>query len=105
MRDLLLLMDALQTRATGSRADGEDSTALVCALVLDRGLPLRQRWPDVEWTIRLSRLRGTDKRELQRRLVRGWRELGIEWRPSSSLPSLSEFAAIVERLMEACRLP
>ena len=100
MRDTLIVQDAFQNR----EIDGptrEDSTALACAMLLDESLPKRYRLAELDWTMRMLRLRGVTKRELRRRLRRDWAKLGVDWQPDRHLPKVSEFAAMLEQLMDA----
>ena len=100
VRDVLIVQDALQQREDKAPPGHEDATALVCAMRLDQSVPQRYRLSEQDWVLRLTKLRGVTKRELRRRLTRDWAALGVEWRPESRLPALSDFVSMFEQLIE-----
>lgn len=101
MRDILIMQDAFQRRDDEPQPNHEGSTALVCAMQLDQSVPQRHRLSELEWISRMSQLRCVPKRELRKRLARGWATLGVEWTPYLRLPSLSHFTATLEQVTEA----
>lgn len=101
MRDVLIMQDALQQREGETRTGHEDATALVCAMRLDQSLPQRYWLSEQDWVLRMLRLQGVTKRELRRRLTRDWAALGVNWRPQSRLPPLSDFVSMFDQLLEA----
>ena len=101
MRDVLILQDALEERENEPQPDHEGATALVCALYLDQCVPQRYRLSDLEWTSQMMRLRGVPRKELRRRLDRGWAALGIEWNSSLRLPPMSRFIELLDQLLQA----
>lgn len=100
MRDVLITQDALQQREGETRTGHEGATALVCAMRLDQSVPQRHRLSEQDWVLRMFRLQGVTKRELRRRLRRDWAALGVEWRPESRLPALSDFVSMFDQLLE-----
>ena len=105
LRDALLLQDAFEKR-DGADVDGP-STALFCALELNRCLAARFQLPEVEICIRMTKLEGIPKRELRRSLRAAWRSLLGRDVTSSFLPPLDQFLgylrAIHEGYLELCR--
>lgn len=101
MRDVLITQDALQQREDETPPGPKGATALVCAMRLDQSLPQRYRLSEQDWVLRMLHLQGVTKRELRRRLARDWAALGVEWRPESRLPPLSDFVSMFNQLLEA----
>lgn len=77
VRDILIMQDALDHRLVED-PEGHDrpSTALLFAILLDKGVPARFRLSKAEWTERMIRYDQMPKRELLKAVCRAWKELG-----------------------------
>lgn len=98
LRDVLILQDALQSREPG--ADHADSTAMVCAMLLNQRVPARHRVSDQDWLMHAMHLQGVPKVELRKRLIADWAALGREWHPDIRLPAPSRFMSLLDQVLQ-----
>lgn len=92
LRDVLLLQDAFDVReGLGDRDYAPTTTALYCALELNRSLAARFRLADQTIAMRLMLYASIPKRELARTLRAAWRPLGYDRPAHRFLPPLESF--------------
>jgi len=81
-RDVLIMQDALERRST-TRLDGtpltEPGSALLLALLIDRGAPVRLRLSEGAWIDRIMHYQRVPKRQLLKRLYAAWQQLGLPY--------------------------
>lgn len=99
LRDVLLLQDAFEKRE-GVHGDGP-STALFCALELNRGLAARFQLPELEICMRLMKFEVVPKRELRRSLRDAWRNFLGRDIPDEFLPPLDQFLGYLREVHAA----
>jgi hypothetical protein len=99
--DVLVMQAELEDRTGGSEhfLETEPRSALLLAFLLEKTIPQRLRWSEVEWFRRQNRCQVFSKRELLKRLSRAWRALGTP-RPRGSLtPPISQIKRLFENLV------
>lgn len=110
--DVLVMQAELEDRIVASEdaSDAEPRSALLLALLLEKTIPQRLRWSEVEWFRRQNRCHVLSKRELLKRLTRAWRGLGTPcprgWLtpPVGQIKRLLENFAAVKQEVDAGRL-
>src|SRR5690606_30589903 len=79
-RDVLIIQHALDRRST-TRLDGtpltEPGSAILLAMVMDRFVPKRLRFSEIDWINAVGRYKWMPKRQLLKLLYSSWRELGV----------------------------
>jgi hypothetical protein len=103
LRDVLLVQDAWDDSCGRGEGEYNQTTAGLVATMLNEHVPARYRLSDFDYVSRVSRLRGTSKRELRKMLYRGFKDIGQHWTPNLWYPSIAAFIRDCEALWAACR--
>lgn len=98
--DVLVMQAELEDRTYGSEGSSrtEPRSALHLALLLEKTIPQRLRWSEVEWFRRQNRCHVLSKRELLKRLTRAWRALGTPRARGRLTPHISQIKRLLENL-------
>ena len=89
VRDILIMQDALDRCLSEDPAgDNQPGTALLFAMLLDKGVPARFRLAEAEWTERMMRYDRMPKRALFKTVYGAWKALGRRVPRGRTLPPL-----------------
>ena len=100
LRDLMMAQDAWDSRNGRGEGDGDITVAGVVGVTLNRCVPARYQLSEVEYVDRAHRLDVTTKRELRKLLYRGFRTLGLHWKPDLMLPEVADLLRLCRELAD-----